>query len=187
MTNFTRGALDEIIPPPLLGEMTVTEAINELVTMNRALGKEIDPSDYKGEARATLEFVAQQYVHQLRLRDALAGKAGGTTERALYEAVVTRGEALRVCPLGWENVEPTMFYPILQRVEGVWRFGDGRGLTALRQPDAEAWSGDAAGEAVVWAQELFATWWELESDAESLGGNDETESPLHPKLSGKAR
>ena len=43
MTDITRGALSEIIPPPLLCEMTITEAINELVTANRVFGKEIDP------------------------------------------------------------------------------------------------------------------------------------------------
>jgi len=179
MTNFTRGALNEIIPPPLLGEMTVAEAINELVAANRELGKEIDPKDYVGEARATLEFMAQQYVHQLRLRAALEGKARGATEQALFDAVLSRGEALRVCPLGWENIEPTMFYPVLQRVDGQWQFGDGRGLT-------ETFKGDAPGAAVGWAQELFATWWELESDAESLGGNGVT-ATSHPKLLEKAR
>ena len=180
MTNFTRGALNEIVPPPLLGEMTITEAINELVAANRALGKEIDPKGYVGEARATLEFVAQQYVHQLRLRAALEGKARGATEQALFDAVVTGNEPLRVCPLGWENIEPTMFYPVLQKVDGRWQFGDGRGLT-------ETFKGNAPGAAVAWAQELFATWWELESDAESLGGNGATATHSHPKLSERAR
>ncbi len=72
----------------------------------------------------TLDNLGLVYVHQRRLRQAIAGELDDDVARDLYQAVVVEGEPLSLRPLGQEEYDLCSFAPVLQRVEGDrWRVG----------------------------------------------------------------
>jgi hypothetical protein len=78
--------------------------------------------------------LALVYVHQLRLRDAIAGQLQDDPDaRDLYQAVVLEGEPMSLRPLGMEGLVFSTFAPVLQRVgEDRWRVGvEGQGKTTV--------------------------------------------------------
>ncbi len=102
--EFERGPFGEIVPPSLVAGMPMGEALDNLGLV---------------------------YVHQRRLRQAIAGELDEAEARDLYRAVVVEGERLSLRPLGQEERAFSTFAPVLQRIEGErWRVGvAGQGRT----------------------------------------------------------
>jgi hypothetical protein len=165
--EFERGPYGEIHPPPLVAGLHPDEVLDEMVR-----DFEMTVSDLPGEELEALRNLGLVYAHQRRLRQAIAGELMYDPDaRALYEAVVVRGEPVSLRPLGQEDLAFAGFAPVLQRVEGapsinfapasrgtgqaLWRIGlEGHGQTTVI----------AAGASCVvrQAQQIYADW----SDAE---------------------
>jgi hypothetical protein len=143
LIEFERGPHGEIVPPSLVADMSADEALETL-----ALGS--------GAALEGMENLGLVYVHQRRLRRAIAGELDDDVARDLYRAVVVEGEPLSLRPLGQEERVFSTFAPVLQRVEGErWRVGVvGQGRT--REITAPP------GRVVELAQDVFVEWCELD-------------------------
>ncbi len=144
--EFERGLYGEIVSPSLVAGMLVDEAL-------RMLARD------SGVPAGEVESLGLVYVHQRRLRQAIAGELDDDVARDLYQAVVVEGEPLSLRPLGQEEYDLCSFAPVLQRVEGDrWRVGvAGQGRT--REIAAPL------GRVVELAQQLYGQWFNEELQA----------------------
>ena len=132
--GFERGHYGEIFPPPLVAGVDPDEALNKLAEDSAAMGSPITDMPTRGRSRQGMYNLALVYVHQLRLREAVAGQLQDDPDaRDLYQAVVIGGEAMSLRPLGMEALVFSTFAPVLQRVgEDRWRIGvEGQGKTLV--------------------------------------------------------
>jgi len=132
--EFERGPYGEIFPPPLVAGVDPDEALDKLAKDSAAMGSPITDMPTRGRSRQGMYNLALVYVHQLRLRDAIAGQLQGDPDaRDLYQAVVLEGEPMSLRPLGMEALTFSTFAPVLQHVgENRWRIGvEGQGKTTV--------------------------------------------------------
>ena len=159
-TERKRGPYGEILPPPLVGGVAPEEALARLVADNAEMGVEVSVPG-KGRALEGMYNVALVYVHQLRLREALAGRLPDDPDaEALRRAVMEERELLSLRPPGLEHLVFTTFAPVLRHL------GDGRWRVGL--PDhgqVEEFEEDDPGRAVERAQALYVAWSEADDDA----------------------
>ena len=114
MMEFERGPYDEILPPPLIGDVSPEEAWKRLYAFSLSKGHKLDKPETE-EDRAVLYNLGGVFVHQTRLREVIAGQAETDVEIALRDAVL-RGERLSLRPLGLEDKEFQTFAPVLERL-----------------------------------------------------------------------
>ena len=103
MIEFERGPYNEILPPPLIGDVSPEEAWKRLYAFSLSKGNKLDKPE-TDEDRAVLYNLGGVFVHQMRLREVIAGQAETEVEIALRDAVL-RGERLSLRPLGLEDKE----------------------------------------------------------------------------------
>jgi hypothetical protein len=135
------------------------EALALLAQVSQDIGSPITAMPSKGKALAGMYQRAEIYIHQLRLREAIAGSLVDDPDaRRLYRAVVERGQAMSLLPLKHEDQYPDTFAPVLQRIEGDrWRVGlEGQGQTT--EIDAPL------ADVVRAAQEIFNAWFAADQD-----------------------
>ena len=147
-----RGPHGELYAPPLVGDLDPNEALARLVADSALQGARVDVPK-RGHALEGLRNVALVYVHQLRLRDVLAGQCRNDTERALHQAVMVQGELLSLRPLGLEALTFVTFAPVLQHLgAGRWRIGLPEQGHCAEFPAADP------AQALAMAQEKYVAW-----------------------------
>jgi hypothetical protein len=114
MIRFERGPYNEILPPPLIGDVSPEEAYKRLYAFSLSKGHKLDKPEMD-EDRAVLYNLGGVFVHQMRLREVIGGKAESAVEIALRDAV-WRGERLSLRPLGLEDKVFKTFAPVLERL-----------------------------------------------------------------------
>ncbi len=112
--TFQRGPYNEIMPPPLLDNVSPEEAWKRLYAFSLSKGHKLDKPE-TDEDRAVLYNMGGVFVHQMRLRDVIGGDAETDVEIALRDAVWD-GERLSLRPLGLEGNNLETFAPVLERL-----------------------------------------------------------------------
>jgi hypothetical protein len=154
---FKTGPYGEIFPHPLVAGVDPDDALDRLAADSKAMGSPIDmPS--RGKSLDGMYALARLYVHQLRLRDAMAGELDLPEAQALRRAVMDQRLPMSLRPLGMEDLEYKGFAPILTYLgENRWQVGsEDAGAT-------EVIEGDPA-EAVERAQQIFTAWSEQDDE-----------------------
>lgn len=147
--TFRTGPYGEVYPLPLTGGVEPAEALETLTGDSAALGSPVDvPS--RGKSLEGMLNLGVLYVHQQRLRDAMAGALDLPEARALRKAVMDDRRPMSLRPLMMEHVTYG-FAPILAYLGGGrWRVGRGGESTAFEEPDP--------ARAVAKAQRIFKAW-----------------------------
>ena len=114
MIEFERGPYNEILPPPLIGDVSPEEAWKRLYAFGLSKGHKLDKPETEAD-RAVLYNLGGVFVHQTRLREVIAGQAETDVEIALRDAV-WKGERLSLRPLGLEDKVFKTFAPVLERL-----------------------------------------------------------------------
>ncbi len=135
--------------------MSVSQDLVPIEFERGPYGEIVPPSLAVGMPLDNLGLV---YVHQRRLRQAIAGELDEAEARDLYQAVVVEGERVSLRPLGQEECVLSSFAPVLQCIEGdCWRVGvAGQGRTR----DITA----PPGRVVELAQGVFVEWCAAEGE-----------------------
>ena len=122
MIRFQRGLYNEILPPPLIGDVSPEEAFKRFYAFTLSKGQKIDKPETE-EDRAVLYNLAGIFIHQMRLREVIGGQAETEVEIALRVAVLD-GERLSLRPLGMEQKVFDTFAPVLKRLGEIdWLVG----------------------------------------------------------------
>jgi hypothetical protein len=114
MIEFERGPYDEILLPPLIGDVSPEEAWKRLYAFSLSKGNKLNKPEAE-EDRAILYKLGGIFVHQTRLREVIAGQSETEVEITLRDEV-WRGERLSLRPLGLEDKEFQTFAPVLERL-----------------------------------------------------------------------
>lgn len=161
--TFRRGPHGEIYPLPLTAGVEPREALERLVTDSAARGSPVDVPT-RGKSLEGMLNLGLLYVHQLRLREALAGTLDLPEARALREAVVDEGVPMSLRPLMMEHMAYG-FAPILRCLgDARWRVGEGEACVTFEEADPV--------QAVAKGQRVFKAWadadgerWEQDAEA----------------------
>jgi len=156
MIRFQRGPYNEILPPPLIGDISPEEAFKRFYAFSLSKRHRIDKPQTE-EARAVLYNLGGIFVHQMRLRDVIGGEVETDIEKALRDAV-WKGERLSLRPLGLEDNNFETFAPVLVRLgKNDWLVGvPGEGFVI---PLHDVPPGDIVKQ----AQTIYIQWRETES------------------------
>ena len=172
--QFRHGPYDEILPPLLIAGHDPQSAVAKLVADNAALGKAVKVPKFGFSLNGVVNH-ALQYVHQLRLRDVLAGECEDIVESELYEAVTGRGEPLSMRPPGLEDRFFDSFVPVFQTLTP--RRGNSHGPMKWQvglpgHGRVEVFSEPDPAQAVAAAQRLYHEWAAQDDDAFDLTARD---------------
>lgn len=132
--TFRTGPYGEIYPLPLTAGVEPEEALERLTADSAASGSPVDVPT-RGRSLEGMISLALLYVHQLRLRDALAGALDLAEACALRKAVMDDRTPMSLRPLMMEHVAYG-FAPILTYLgESRWRVGERGEAIAFEEPD----------------------------------------------------
>ena len=156
---FETGPYGEVFPFPLTGGLEPDDALEQLSQDSAAMGSPIKMPT-RGKSLDGMYSLAMLYVHQLRLRQALAGELEELPEAvALRQIVMEQHQLMSLRPLTMEY-QDYGFAPVLHFTEdGKWVVGQedvGRLEVTFEEEDP--------CQAMARAQALFKTW--AESDDE---------------------
>ena len=158
MITFQRGPYDEILPPPLIGDVSPEECWKRLYAFSLSKGTKLDKPE-TDEDRAVLYNLGGVFVHQMRLREVIGGQAETEVEIALRDAV-WQGERLSLRPLGLEDKVFQTFAPVLERLGTTeWLVG------VAGEGQVEPLIGVPPKDVVEQAQEIYVRWRDAESKA----------------------
>lgn len=163
--GYKRGPFGEIYPPPLLGGYDPDEALDKLSRDSAAQGNPLDiPS--RGKSREGMYRLAETYLHQRHMVDAIAGRMDDPEAKALRHALIDKREPMSLRPLYLETLYFKNFAPVLRLVApDTWTWligveGYGKKTTTIQAPPETAIE-DARKVYVEWSdreEEAFDDW-----------------------------
>ncbi|MCL4302213.1 MAG: hypothetical protein KJ077_41380 [Anaerolineae bacterium] len=115
--EFQRGTYGEILLTPLTADMSLEEALQEMV------GKEMYQKMTSGEREAWCDEAIHS-IHRQNLQRVLSGEVAGNAKAMVLYRAVMRGEPLNLYPIGLKRKNFNSFTPILRRVgDEQWQLG----------------------------------------------------------------
>jgi len=147
--EFQTGPYGEVYPIPLTTGIDPDDALKALTDASAAMGSPVDVPT-RGKSLGGMYNLGMLYVHQLRLREALAGELSLPEAEALRRTVMVDRQPMSLRPLMMERLEYG-FAPILTYLgDDRWRVGAGDRSVTFEESDP--------ARAVARAQQLFTTW-----------------------------
>jgi hypothetical protein len=155
MVSFQTGPYGEVYPIPLVGGVHPDEALKMLADDSEAMGSPIDMPT-RGKSLDGMYNLGLLYVHQQRLREALAGTLDLPEAQALRKVVIEQGMPMSLRPLTLEATEH-QFAPVLRCLDGGrWRVGQEPQAVEFQEADPAA--------AMEKAQQVYVSWVEQDED-----------------------